>query len=219
MFAPTIDAALTSGWADDRRGRRLSWDEARQTRIDYGPESHAGGVYDAGLNALVFPTGYRAKDLKGVVLHELGHALTLDRAQVRSSLITGLPSRLQRHVFSDFYTGANANETLRLRVLEALAEGYAYMVDGRLDELPAALSSELTFMLQTVDEGETIRFEFERTPDGDRTSSRLSEREIVDSSDPEEGHSFADMRLDPDATPWDLTSDELAARRRRESAA
>ena len=74
-------------------------------------------------------------------------------------------------------------------------------------------------MLQTVDDGETIRFEFERTPDGDRTSSRLSERQIVDSSDPEEGHLFADMRLDPDAAPWDLISDELAARRRRDSAA
>ena len=215
MFGPTIDAVLRSGWAARRRGRELSSSEARRMRIDYGPESRTAAAYDPSTDALIFPTAYRAADLADVVLHELGHALTIPRAQVRPALIEDLPSRLYRHVRSDCYTGVTPEDTLRRRALEALAEGYVYMIDGRMGQLPAALLSELTFILQTVEDGLRIRLEFETTPDGERTSRRVTQREIIDGTDPDEGHLFASTRLDPDAVPWDLCDDELAAARRR----
>lgn len=215
VFAPTIDVVLTSRWAEERRGRPLTMAEARQTRVDYGPESGAAGVYDAAIDALVLPTSYCCRDLNVVVRHELGHALTLVRARISPTLIRGLPGRLHRHVFSEHYVAATPLDTLRERVLEALAEGYSYIVDGRGDELPGALASELTFMLQTVEEGDSVRFDFERTPDGDRTASRVSTREIIDATHPEHGHLFAPVRVDPGAELWELTDDELAPRRRQ----
>jgi hypothetical protein len=126
-----------------------------------------------------------------------------------------LPSRIRRHVYSEHYTSSTAEGTLRQRALEALAEGYIYLIDGRADELPAALTSELIFMLQTVEDGTKLRFEFEETPDGERTASRVSPREIIDSSDPEHGHLFAPMRLDSDPEAWELVGDELAMRRHK----
>lgn len=215
VFGPTIDAVLTSRWAAERRGRELSMIEARQTRIDYGPESGAAAVYDSGIDALIFPTSYRAIDLDSVVLHELGHALTVQRAHLRLALIAGLPSRLRRHVYSDSYLAGTPDETLCRRVLEALAEGYVYFIDGRMEQLPDALASELAFILQSVEDGDKIRLEFETTPEGERTASRLSKRELVDGTHPEEGHLFASMRLPPDAVPWDLADDEIETRRRR----
>jgi len=98
VFAPTIDAALTSEWAERRRGRALTMAEARAVRIDYGPESNAVGVYDPDTDALIFPTGYCTRDLQHVVLHELGHALTMPRATFRAQLIKNLPRRLDRLV-------------------------------------------------------------------------------------------------------------------------
>jgi len=216
IFAPTIDAFLTGKCAEQRRGRPLTSQEAREIRIGYGPESGAVGVYDSATDALVFPTGYCSKDLKQVVLHELGHALTLQRAQLRTVLILGLPFRLHRHVYAEHYSGATEEETLRQRVLEALAEGYIYVVDGQIDRLPDALASELTFMLQTVEDGNKFRFEFEKTPDGERTASRATGREILDPADPESGHLFADMRLDPSAEAWDLAADQLSVWRRKQ---
>jgi hypothetical protein len=217
VFAPTIDAVMTSSWAAQRRGRRRTWKEERQDRIDFGPESGAAAVYDSSLNALIFPTGYRQKDLKRAVLHELGHALTMSRAQIRPALIRGLPRPIQRHLA--FYTADSPEETLRQRVLEALAEGYIFLVEGRSDELPGPLTSELTFMLQTVEDGENVRFEFQTTPDGERTATRAVKREIIDATHPEHADAFADLRLDRDAEPWNLLDDELSARRRRRRAA
>jgi hypothetical protein len=219
VFGPTVDAVLTSPWAAKRRGRELSMSEARQTRIDYGPESGTAGAYDSAIDALVFPTSYRAKDVMGVVLHELGHALTLPRAQLRAALIKELPSRLRRHVYSECYRAATQQETLRCRILEALAEGYVYLLEGRSDELPDALTSELIFILQSVEDGDRIRFEFETTPDGERTASRVSQRELIGGSDPEEGHLYSSMRLVCNAAAWDLVDDQLAQRRRRRSSA
>jgi hypothetical protein len=216
VFAPTIDSALTSAAAARRRQRSLSWDEARQIRIDYGPASGAAAAYDQETDWLIFPTSYAHKERKRAVLHELGHALTMGRAQVRAALLRGLPRGMERHVFSHHYeVGGDPEQTLRQRVLEALAEGYILLVDGRLDQLPQALASELIFMLQTVDDGEQVRFEFQQTPNGERTASRASEREIVGVDDPEHGHLFAPVRLDRSAEPWSLSEDQLAARRRR----
>lgn len=124
--------------------------------------------------------------------------------------------RLRRHVFSDGYeVPGDAAQTLRQRVLEALAEGYIYVIEGRCEELPDALASELLFMLQTVDEGDRVRFEFEQTDTGERTASRASEREIIVGSDPEYGHLFAPLRVGRHAEPWSLADNELATRRSR----
>jgi hypothetical protein len=91
--------------------RRRSWKEERQDRIDFGPESGAAAVYDSSIDALSFPTGYRQKDLRRAVLHELGHALTMARAQIRPALIHGLPGPIQRHLA--FYVAHSPEETLR----------------------------------------------------------------------------------------------------------
>jgi len=215
VFAPSIDVVLTSQWAASRRGRVLNMTAARDMRIEYGPESRAAGLYDPVIDALVFPTAYRAKDLKSTVLHELGHALTIRRADPRQALLVGLPSRMHRHVFARNYEGPTPEITLRQRVLEALAEGYIYLVDGRMDELPQVLSSELTFMLQTVDDGDQVRLEFELTSKGERTASRVSAREIIDGNDPDEGHLFAPMRLESDTAAWDLDEDEISVWRQK----
>ncbi len=217
VFAPTIDAALTSAWAAQRRGRSLTLDETRDLRVRYGPESGTLAIYDPVLDALVFPTSYCCRDIGGVAMHELGHALTIKRAVPRQALLDGLPTRLRRHVMSDEYLGANEAHTLRLRCLEALAEAYVCLVEGRLETLPQALASELIFMLQTVDEGRTVRFEFEDTPDGERTASRASSRDIIDGDDPAFADLFAPVRCENDE-PWRMANDELAARRRRRTA-
>jgi hypothetical protein len=207
VFAPTIDAALTNSWADARRGRQLSPDELLDIRRRYGPDSRAAGVYDLGTDTLIFPTAYRARDVRLIVLHELGHALTLRRAALRDALLVGLPDSMRRHIFLGGYG------SLRQQVWEALAEGYVWLVDGRIGELPSELASELTFILQTVEEDDSVRFEFQSTPEGDRTASRVSRHKIIDETDPEHGAALAPMRLPPGAEAWDLARNELAARR------
>jgi hypothetical protein len=218
VFAPTVADALVCDQAAERRGRVLDLHETWRLRVEYGPEAGVAGVYDPDTDWLVFPTSYTTTNLKRLTLHELGHALTLKRATVRSSLLEGLPTRVHRHVFSAGYeVEDDPGQTLRQRVLEALAEGYTYVVAGRDHELPPALTSELLFMLQTVDEEDLVRFEFARGESGERTASLASEREIVDSSHPEYGHLFAPLQIGRAAEPWDLAQNELARRRRRRS--
>jgi hypothetical protein len=219
VFAPTVDAALTSVWAAKRRGRQLDAAEAKEIRIRYGPDACVAGAFDQVLDLLIYPSGYRTADLDQVTLHELGHALTLPRAHIRASLLNDLPRAIRNHALADHYRGATAEETLKIRVNEALAEGYMHLISGRGDQLPDALLSELIFILQSVEEGDYIRFEFEDTGDGPRTSSRVSRREIIDASDPDEGHLFADLRVAADAEAWDLAADELSLRRRRRRSA
>jgi hypothetical protein len=216
VFAPTIADALTSGTAAQRRGEPLDLYETWQVRAEYGPDAGVAGVYDPDTDWLIFPTAYCTTDLKRLTLHELGHALTVKRAAVRAGLLDELPVPLRRHVFSDGYAvPGDPAQTLRQRVLEALAEGYIYVIEGRGGELSDALSSELVFMLQTVDEDDRVRFEFEQTDTGERTASRASQREIIDAGDPEHGHLFAPLRIGRHAEPWSLADDELAARRSR----
>jgi hypothetical protein len=219
VFAPTIDAALISSWADRRRNRTLSMSETKDIRVNYGPESNAVGIYDPETDALIFPTAYSTSDLRGVVLHELGHALTMPRATIRPALIQGLPRQIERHVYAEHYRAKTAEQTLEQRVHEALAEGYIEIIEGRGDHLPRGLTSELMFMLSTMEDGPRVRFEFERTENGNRTASRASDSEIVDGGDPTYGHLYAPYRLDPDASDWQLDEDELAARRSRDAAA
>jgi hypothetical protein len=216
VFAPTVADALTSERAAERRGRPLDLYESWQVRVEYGPDAGVAGVYDPDTDWLVFPTAYCCRDLKRLTLHELGHALTVKRAAMRECLLERLPVRLHRHVFSSGYeVPDDPAQTLRHRVLEALAEGYIYVIEGRSAELPDALASELVFMLQTVDEDDRVRFEFEQTDTAERTASRASKREIIDGSDPEYGHLFAQLRVGRRAEPWSLADNELATRRSR----
>lgn len=216
VFAPTIADALTTELAAQQRGRPLDLCETWEVRVEYGPDGGVAAVYDPDTDWLIFPTAYCNKDLRRAALHELGHALTVRRATIREGMLDQLPVRLHRHVFSTGYeVPGDPAQTLRQRVLEALAEGYIYVIEGRGEELPDALSSELVFMLQTVDEGDRVRFEFEKTDTGERTASRAAKREIVDGDDPEYGHLFAPLRVGRHAEPRSLAADELAARRSR----
>jgi hypothetical protein len=220
VFAPTVADALTSESAAQRRGRALDLYETWRIRVEYGPDAGVAGVFDPETELLIFPTGYACRDLKRLTLHELGHALTLKRAVVRRSLLDNLPVRLQRHVFSDGYEVPNDPvQTLRQRVLEALAEGYVYIVEGRGAELPPPLASELLFMLQTMEDGDRVSFEFEQTEAGERTASRAARHEIIDASDSELGYLFASLAVGRSAEPWSLVRNELAPRQSKRNQA
>lgn len=215
VFSPTIADALTSDRAANRRGRLLDLVEIARARDQYGPGSGVAAVYDPDTDWLVFPTAYCSYNLKRTTLHELGHALTVKRAEIRPSLLERLPRTLGRHVFSAHYVvDGDPDATMRNRVHEALAEGYILLISGRGDELPAVLSSELVFMLQTVDEGGRTRIEFEDADDRDCPSSQAGLNEIVDATDPEYASLFASLELGTKLEPWRLVDNELAERRR-----
>jgi hypothetical protein len=218
IFAPTIPHALLSPVAAERRGQEPSPEERLKLRSEYSPESGTAAVFDPILNLLVFPTHYIARDLEHVVLHELGHALTMPLATLDPRLLDGLPSAIAKHVNSRAYGPEGQKETLRLRVNEALAEAYVFLVVGRGSELPHALLSDLMFILATVEGEKGIRFEFDE--DSGRTLSRLCESELIFPNDPDWGHLLAgrppdgvelevrDLGYSPDGV------DELAKRRR-----
>lgn len=217
VFAPTIYAALASPWAARRRdGGALSFDDEANTRARFGADSLAAAAYDSSTDALIFPTSYCSRSLKHAVLHELGHAITLGRVEVRPKLLEGLPKRIAHHVLSDFYIGPTPEVTMRNRIFEALAEGYVELVEGRFEKLPPALSSELLFMLMTMEEGSHVHLDLEETPDGGfRTASRISPREIVDGGHPGLGSLFAPVQEGHALEEWRLQDDEVAAARRR----
>jgi hypothetical protein len=132
-------------------------------RTNFSPDSGTAEVYDAGVDALIFPTSYLASDLERVVLHELGHALTLPDAVARASMLEGLPSQIAAHVERVTGEYRDPADALRAGVLEALADAYAFVLLGRANELPNALLSELIFILNTVAEDNSrIRFYFDR---------------------------------------------------------
>lgn len=87
VFAPTIEHALLSEPAKQRRAVELTARERLKLRSDYSPESGTVAIFDPSLNLLVFPTHYSARDLEHVVLHELGHALTMCLANPRPILL------------------------------------------------------------------------------------------------------------------------------------
>jgi hypothetical protein len=161
VFAPTIPEAIASEWAVQRRRRRLSPRELFKLRTEYSQRSGTAGVYDPEIDALVFPTTYVAEDAERVALHELGHALTSQKAIVRDSLLTKLPAEIAAHVTGLPCAGLTPHETLRAKVLEALADGYVFLVVGRHEELPQDLMSELLFILHAVTENAAeVRYDF-----------------------------------------------------------
>jgi len=222
VFAPTIPHALLSSAARDRRGREPTAGERLKLRADYSPESGTAAIFDPELNFLVFPTHYVARDLERVVLHELGHALTMSLANPRPALLEDLPPPIARHVSHPGYGSDGHPETLCRRVNEALAEAYVYLVVGRGSELPMPLLSDLMFILTAVEGDTGIRFEFDE--ESGRTLSRLRESQLIFPDDPLFGHLLA--KRPPDGV--DLKARELSqasggvdelARRRRNSAA
>ena len=217
LFAPTIPDGLASTWADKRRGRSLSAVELLDLRTKYSPEAETAGIYDPRLDVLVLPTSYVARDVERVVLHELGHALTMAAANVRPSLLEDLPAAIARHV--DRLTVDDPSTSLRVRVFEALAEAYAYLVVGQADQLPSPIVSELMFILTTVaDEDDHIRFDFDA--DTERTTTRVERSEMIFSEDAEARELLAERPGPRDELEVaDLAVDELALRRWRRRAA
>jgi hypothetical protein len=225
VFAPTIPHALLSEAAAARRQVQPSAAERLRLRAEYSPESGTAAVFDPNLDFLIFPTHYVARDLERVVLHELGHALTMTLANPRAALLEGLPAAIERHIRDRAYGPDGDPETLRLRVNEALAEAYVYVVVGRDAELPMALLSDLFFILSAVEGDEGIRFEFDEK--SGRTLSRLNESRLVFPDDPQLGHLLA--KRPPDGVELEAREldqpparcdghDELAERRSRRAA-
>jgi hypothetical protein len=222
IFAPTIPHALLSKAAITRRGDEPSAEERLKLRTEYSPESGTAAIFDPNLNLLVFPTHYVARDLEHVVLHELGHALTMTLATPNPELLKDLPPDIAQHVENRAYGPEGQEETLRLRVYEALAEAYVYLVVGRGPDLPYALLSDLMFILTTVEGDKGIQFEFDE--ESGRTLSRLCESELIFPNDPDWGHLLA--QRPPDGVELEVRElghspdgiDELAKRRRRRAA-
>lgn len=143
LMAPSIAHGLDSGPAAIRRGRELTTWEQSENQILYGPDSGVVAIYDPQIDALVMPTARAAEDPEHAVLHELGHALTLARAGnfELASLLPGLPHEIARHIAQAGYNSEF------LRVAEILAEAYAWLVVGRIAELPSNLVSAVQFIL------------------------------------------------------------------------
>ncbi len=150
VFGPTIPAVLSSDWAAERRGRRLSAHELWDLRMDYSLESRTAAAYDPELDALVLPTSYVTRDIERVVLHELGHAMTMHAVVPRQDLLRNLPGDIAHHVAS--YGDGSDARSIRVRAEEALAEAYVFVVVGRHEELPATLLSELLVILSIAEE-------------------------------------------------------------------
>ena len=211
VFAPTIPHALLSDAAAARRANVLTAEERLKLRADYSPESGTAAIFDPTLNLLVFPTHYVTRDLERVVLHELGHALTMVLANPRPALLRGLPPGINRHIRDRAYGPDGDPETLRIRVYEALAEAYVYVVVGRDSELPMAILSDLMFILTTVEGDKGIRFEFDE--ESGRTLSRLSESRLVFPDDPKLGHLLAKRPPDAMSLPNAVASAQPEARK------
>lgn len=226
VFAPTIEHALLAEPAAQRRGVKLTARDRLKLRGAYSPESEVTAIFDPALDLLVFPTHYCAKDLEHVVLHELGHALTMGLANPRQALLRDLPAGIDRHIRHRGYGPDGDPETLRQRVFEVLAEAYVFTVVGRASELPAAVMSDLMFILTAVESDKGIRFEFDE--ETGRTLSRIDKAGLVFPSDPEFSALLAKRppagaqleAKDLDQPSSDVSpEDELSSRRARRDAA
>jgi len=145
VFAPTIGAALTSSALAARRAQALTLRQCQELHDAYSYQAGVVAVYDSETDALIFPTAYRARDIEHPVLHELGHALTMqhNRETPCSTLLRELPLHIRRHVRPYRQAGAAPEEL----AWEVLAEAYVLLLVGRADELPSPVLSELCAML------------------------------------------------------------------------
>jgi len=150
VFAPTMADAFDSLLAEVRRGGRLTPDELFMFRTEFCQAKGTEGVYDPELDWLVFPTSYRSRRLERTVLHELGHALTMEGATARPGLLENLPPELEAHLRNPAYGHHSDPSTLNRRVFEVLADAYAYLLSGKVDLLPRPVVDELMLILGTV---------------------------------------------------------------------
>jgi len=157
-FGPTILDGARS--AASQRGRLLSSKDYWDIYGECSERTGTLGIYDVTLDAIVLPTHYRGRDIEHVVMHELGHAITRD-ATIRRALLAGLPREIALRLVGIGDDQTDPREQLRIRALEALADGYAFLACGREEELPPDLLSELSFILSAVAEGDDMRFDFE----------------------------------------------------------
>jgi hypothetical protein len=147
-------------------------------------------------------------------------------ANPRSSLLRDLPAEIEKHIHHRGYGPDGDPETLRQRVFEVLAEAYVFTVVGRASELPAAVMSDLMFILSAVENDEGIRFEFDE--DTGRTLSRMDRAGLAFPDEPgfrallakrpPAGVELEARDLDQ-PTPAVSSEDELAERRARREAA
>jgi hypothetical protein len=149
IFAETFHAAITSEESDRYRGHPVHPATASEYSALDAHQAGVPGVYDREIHALIFPTTFEPVDHERVMLHELGHALTLRRsyrrAHLRTDLLLGLPPQID--LLLRAYPQGDDREAIRERVLEVLAEGYAWIVLGRWQELPGPVMQELQDLL------------------------------------------------------------------------
>jgi hypothetical protein len=143
LMAPTVPLALCSEAADLRRGYPLDPRERKRVDREYGDGSGVLAIYDWTIKALVLPTSEGHLDTEHIILHELGHALTLDQigTERREDLFSGLPARIAAFIEQSIYS------THKSKVAEIMAEAYVWTVVGRGEELPPAVISELVGIL------------------------------------------------------------------------
>jgi len=153
VMAPTIPDWLCSDVATTRRGRGLSEAEKTQIVREHGPDTGTAAVYDPQTDSLVLPTRDVSPDPLHPVLHELGHALTLERVwthfQSLRWLLDDLPQRISEHLANGYPNGSDDN-AIRIQLAETFAEAYAMGLAGRDDELPPDLASALVGILADV---------------------------------------------------------------------
>lgn len=139
VFASSFVAAATSDQASRRRGRPIH-PVTRAAYEDFD-RTDGFGAYDEELDWMIFPACAGSIDGERLVLHEFGHAMTVPlwsrRAHLRGDLLVGVPSQIN-DLLAHYRQGED-REAIRERVLEALAEAYAWMCLGRWAELPGRL--------------------------------------------------------------------------------
>jgi hypothetical protein len=200
VFAPTIPDGLHSDRLAFRRSKPLSETQRRNNELNYGPESGTLAVYAPEIDAVVLPTTYVGPDLERTVHHEIGHGLTLHAAygwaEGAGHLLKGLPPGIVEHLDQPSYGIPGRPGTTRLRVLEALAEAYAYICVGRAEELPPAIVSAVMDIMATM-ERQRRRPRSEIDEITGITASRALPSEIIRADDPDLGYLFDPRKSDP----------------------
>ena len=187
VMAPTIPDWLCSREAAGRRGRALTNEEQAQARRDHGPETGTVAVYDAQTDSLVLPTNEVSPDPLHPVLHELGHALTLEQVWMdfRSfrPLLDDLPQRILDHLATGYPRG-DGDDAVRIQIAEVFAEAYAMAHAGRDDELPPNLASALVVILADMGQQESRR-SGRIDPKSGRTSTYVPPETMIRECGPE----------------------------------
>lgn len=139
VFASSFLAAADGDEANRRRRRPLH-PVTYSTYADFD-RTPVFGAYDGELDWMIFTGSAASIDGERLVLHEFGHAMTvphwIQRAHLRADLLLGLPAQID-DVLKQYPQGDDII-AVRERVLEALAEAYAWMCLGRWSELPGRL--------------------------------------------------------------------------------